>query len=249
MKERRKTSAAEFNAERPYERMDAMGADKLTDAELIAILIHSGDGSGDATAISRRLLNGNNPQNPPSLGILCGMSFKDLMKIRGIGKVKARRILALMELSIRLAQVRHEKGLIFNDPQKVFDYYRPRLAPEDREKLLLISLNLKLEKIGEHVLSSGTINATLISVREVFERALSDKATSILLIHNHPSGDPTPSRCDGESTERIAKAGLLLGIPLIDHIIVGNSYYSFMEDGRIDCSPKLYPGQIGEFIS
>ena len=113
MKERRKTSAAEFNAERPYERMDAMGADKLTDAELIAILIHSGDGSGDATAISRRLLNGNNPQNPPSLGILCGMSFKDLMKIRGIGKVKARRILALMELSIRLAQVRHEKGLIF----------------------------------------------------------------------------------------------------------------------------------------
>ena len=249
MRSKRSSGKAGFSAERPYERMDAMGADKLTDAELLAILLHTGDGTGDATELGRRLLTGGDPSASPSLSVLYGMTFRDLTKIRGIGRVKARRILALMELSVRLSQEKCLPKPVFRSAEQVFDYYRPRLTHEKREKLILITLNLRLAIIGEHLLSAGTINATLFSTREVFETALADGATSIILIHNHPSGDPAPSSYDRECTDRIEKAGYLMGIPLTDHIIIGSSYYSFREDGKIQYSPDIRPERTGELSS
>lgn len=218
--------------ERPYEKCMKYGSEVLTDAELLAVIIRTGTRGVQSVELSQEILSFSD-QEPGLLGIH-HLSVQDLMKIRGIGKVKAIQIKCIAELSIRIARASTSKGLCFQQPKTIAAHYMEVLRHEEQEKLLLLSLNTKNYLICEDVLSIGTVNATLITPRELFIKALRNGAVNLILLHNHPSGDPKPSKDDLLVTKRIQESGKLLGVGLLDHIIIGDHLYlSFKEQGII----------------
>ncbi|WP_130836923.1 RadC family protein [Lachnoclostridium sp. Marseille-P6806] len=219
--------------EQPYERFLRCGCRSLTDAELIAVILRTGTREHSAVEIARTILTGGVPSAEPDLSVLYELTLEDLMKIRGIGEVKAIKLLCLAELSKRLSQAKVQRELCFSSPESVYGYYREQFRHEKQERLILLLLDQRLSLIREETVSVGTVNTTLISTREVCVRALRRGAVNILLMHNHPSGDPAPSRQDIEVTERMAEACRILEIELLDHIIIGDGYTSFRESGYL----------------
>lgn len=216
-------------AERPYEKCEKMGAEALTDVELLAILLRTGTRGENALCLARRIL-----YHAGETGILGIHQFsrERLLKIKGIGKVKAIQISCISELAKRLAKASRSDMLSFSQPETIARYYMEDLRHEKQEIMKLLMLNSKARLIGEVYVSKGTVNSSLITPRELFIEALQKNAVSIVLMHNHPSGDPTPSREDMLTTKRILDAGALIGIELLDHIIIGNNcYISFREEG------------------
>ena len=153
--------------------------------------------------------------------------------MKGIGKVKAIQILCLSELAKRLSKASAEDMLNFDSPESIARYYMEDLRHEKREQMKLLLLNTKTKLIDEIIISKGTVNAAVISPRELFVEALQKGAVSIILLHNHPSGDPTPSREDILITKQIRDAGELLGVNLLDHIIIGDNCYISMREKKI----------------
>lgn len=231
--------------ELPYEKFQQRGAEALTDAELLAILLRTGPAPApDAPARHRdcpALALAENILSLPSgaydgLAGLARMSAADLMSVRGVGEVKAVRILCIFELARRIALARRTDLPAFPTPGAVADYCRPMFGGENRdvEQTVLLLLDAKGRLIHEKLLSMGTVNLSLVSPREIFLHALKYHAVHFLLLHNHPSGDETPSREDAEITKRLAGLGELMQIGLLDHIILGNDgYYSFREAGLL----------------
>ncbi len=216
--------------ERPYERFESVGPEALSDAELLAIILRSGVRGENSVDLAKRILSDS--QDEKSLLGLYHMSVKDLMKIPGIGKVKAIQLKCITELSKRLSKTDAKKSLIMNTPGTVARYYMEEFRHLEKEKALIILLNAGYKLITDLTLSSGTINQTLISTREVFKEALSHGAVFFMLLHNHPSGDPTPSKEDILMTSTLREAGEIMDIKLIDHIIIGdNKYISIRELG------------------
>ena len=155
----------------------------------------------------------------------------ELRQIDGIGKVKAIQLKTIAELSTRMAQAKAKDGLSFLRPDTVAAYYMERFRHENVEYIMLLLVDSGMHLIEEHILSKGTVNASLISPREVFICALQAQAAGVMLLHNHPGGNPVPSDNDFKVTERIRRVGQLTDIPLIDHIIIGdNRYFSFKEE-------------------
>lgn len=220
-------------AEMPYERFLSCGASSLTNAELLAIILRTGTKEKNATQLSREIL-GFFEEGSTDLSALHRMTLEDLKSIPGIGEVKAVKILSLAEISRRLVRERAASRLVFSSPSAVADYYMEQMRHLETETAVLVLLDNKMALLREEVLSLGTVNCTLLSPREIFLRALRWGAVNIMLLHNHPSGDPTPSGMDKEITERICKAGQILGIQLIDHLIIGDlSFTSLRECGCI----------------
>ena len=218
----------------PYEKFERLGPSALTDAELLAVIIRTGSGTHTPMQIGRLILESGGAKER-GLANLCHLSTADLMKIPGIGRVKAVKLGCITELSRRISAAELRPTLDFSKPERVAAYYMEELRHRDREHLILLSLNSRLKLIAASEISSGTVNGTVSSPREIYIRALSDGAVNIILLHNHPGGDPSPSRHDIETTEEIADAGRLLKIRLIDHLIIGDgNYYSFSENGLID---------------
>ncbi len=217
--------------ERPYEKCEQFGAGNLTDAELLAVLLRTGTRGESALQLSRKLLNPIFARD----GILSihHWSIEQLMKIKGIGKVKAIQLVCLSELTKRLAKATARKGLDFSTPSSIAEYYMEDMRHERQEEMKLLLLNTKSRLIGETNISKGTVNSAVISPRELFVEALQKNAVSIILLHNHPSGDPTPSKEDILITRRIKEAGMLIGIELLDHIVIGNHCYVSMREQRI----------------
>lgn len=216
-------------AERPYEKCEKLGAGRLTDVELLAVLLRTGTRGENAVSLARRIL-----YNAGESGILGihQFSMERLKKIKGIGRVKAIQISCISELAKRLAKASYSNTLCFSRPDTIARYYMEDLRHEKQEVMKLLMLNSKAKLIGEANVSKGTVNSSLITPRELFIEALQKDAVSIVLMHNHPSGDPTPSREDMLTTKRIQDAGALIGIELLDHIIIGNNcYISFREEG------------------
>lgn len=205
--------------EKPYEKCWQSGAGSLTDAELLSVILRTGSRGEPALELSRKILALSDGAG--LLGIY-HLSPRDLMRIRGVGKVKAIQLKCIAELSRRIAKGQARQSLTFQDPGTVAEYYMEDFRHEEQEKLLLITLNSKGRLLGETVLSQGTVNATLISPREIFLSALAQHAVSVILLHNHPSGDPTPSAEDITLTRRVKESGDILGIELLDHIIIGD---------------------------
>ena len=205
--------------EMPYEKCWTSGADSLTDAELLSVILRTGSKGEPALELSRKILS----QSVKSglLGIY-HLSLAELMKMKGIGKVKAIQLKCIAELSRRMAKEQAGTSLSFTEPESVAEYYMEDFRHEEQEKLLLIMLNSKGKLLGEEVISKGTVNATIISPREIFLCALRHHAVSIILVHNHPSGNPEPSEADICLTDRVRQSGELLGIELLDHIIIGD---------------------------
>ncbi len=220
------------NMERPYEKCAVHGVESLSDAELFAVLLRTGTKGENALELAKRLLYMGG--NHGILGIH-QFSWQRLMKLRGIGKVKAIQIVCLSELAKRLAKASAGEHLKFSSPLSIAEYYMEDLRHEKQEVMKLLLLNSKTALIGETTVSKGTVNASLITPRELFIEALEKEAVNIILLHNHPSGDPAPSRDDIVTTMRIYEAGALIGIHLLDHIIIGdNCYISFREEKLLE---------------
>lgn len=219
--------------EMPYEKFLRLGAGSLTEAELLAIIIRTGTKEDTPVDLGRKILALPSVREN-GLNGLHHVTVKELMSIKGIGKVKAVKLKCLTELSMRMAMSVAKKDLQFGNPSSVAEYYMEKLRHEKKEQVLILLLDYATRLIEEEVLSVGTANTSLLSPREVFVTALKAEAAYIILLHNHPSGDPTPSRQDRNITDEIRQIGDMIDIPLIDHIIIGdNKYMSFKEAGLL----------------
>ena len=213
----------------PYERFMTLGPGSLTEEELLAIIIRTGTRTATPMEIAAKVLSIGGAREQ-GLNSLYHVSLQELMKIDGIGEVKAVKLKCLAELSRRMASDRTMKKLIFTEPESIAAHYMEQLCHEEKEQVLLISLNHRMKLVDETVISVGTVNSSLLSSRDIFIHALRQGAVNILILHNHPGGDPTPSGADLLITDKIRRAGQLLDIKLLDHIIIGDhSYVSFKE--------------------
>lgn len=216
------------DSEQPYEKCKQYGTEMLSDAELLAVILRSGSRNKNALQIARTVLR----MKEKSLLNLCYMEMEDLMALDGIGEVKAIQLKCVAELAKRVARTSYKEQISMTEPKTVADYYMEQLRHDKKEKLILAMFNVKSQFLGDAVISMGTVNTALVSPREIFLQALSMHAVNIILIHNHPSGDPMPSNEDRRTTVRVMECGQMIGIYLADHIIIGdNKYMSFREKG------------------
>ena len=216
----------------PYEKCVSYGPEFLTDAELIACIIRSGTKEYTSVALAERLLNMRKGKD--GLAGLCSLGFEELTDVSGIGTVKAVQILCVFELAKRMSRQQAKKALNFSEPESIADYYMEDFRHKEQENLLLLLLDNKSNLLGEKLVFTGTVNASIVSPREIYLEALKFHAVGIILLHNHPSGDPTPSDADRRITRKVRDAGSLLDIPLLDHIIIGDkNYVSFHEEGYL----------------
>lgn len=216
----------------PYEKCIAYGPGFLTDAELIACILRSGTKEYTSVALAEQLLKLR--KGKEGLSGLCSLSYEELTEVPGIGRVKALQIQAVFELAKRMSRTEASKSLNFSNPESIANYYMEDFRHREQENLLLLLLDNKSSLLGEKLLFTGTVNASIVSPREIYLEALKYHAVSIILLHNHPSGDPTPSDADRRMTRKIKEAGEILDILLLDHIILGNrKYVSFHENGYL----------------
>lgn len=219
--------------DRPYEKSYRYGVGVLSDAELLSVILRTGSRRANALSTAYKILNAH-PVHKGIVG-LNYLTISELESIAGVGKVKAVQMKCLAEISKRMSKAVLKPFLSFQSPQSIADYYMENTRYLDKEYVYLLLFDSKHKLIKDIKISEGTINSSMLSPREVFVEALRYEAVFIILIHNHPSGDPTPSRQDVEITLDIFKAGQLIGINLSDHIILGNNcYVSLAERGIFD---------------
>ncbi len=215
----------------PYEKFMRLGPESLTESELLAIILRTGTREKSAVELACQVLSLAKYPREGLLG-LYDVSLEELMGISGIGMVKAVKLKCLAELSMRINTASAKQGLEFKDSSSVAAYFMEKLRHRDTECVVLACTDSKGQLLKEAKLSDGSVRASLISPREIFLEALHCKAVHILLVHNHPSGDPAPSRADRELTQNVKELGDKMDIPLLDHIIIGdNRYVSFKEMG------------------
>lgn len=214
--------------ERPRERMIREGAEALSNQELLAILLRTGTHRESVLQLASRLL-----KEIGSIRRLYDISIDELMQIKGIGQAKAVQIKAGVELGRRVAQKAKEQAVI-RSPQDAAAYLIERLQLESQEKFYCLYLNTKNQVVFEKTVFVGSLNASIVHPREVYKEALKWSAASIIVAHNHPSGDPTPSHEDIQVTRRLKEAGEILGIECLDHLIIGaDRYISLKEKGYL----------------
>lgn len=217
-------------SEQPYEKFLQSGAESLSDAQLLAIIIRTGTKEQKSIDLARKVLSLT--KGDDNLLAILKLSLKELQQIKGIGIVKAIQIKCIAELSRRITKTTAKSRLCMNNPRTIADYYMEDLRFVNQEVILLVMVDTKNQFLNDKIISKGTVNASLISPREIFLESLNNQAVYIILIHNHPSGDPTPSKEDILTTKRIKEAGVLIGIKLLDHIIIGDrKYVSLKEQG------------------
>ncbi len=215
-------------SEQPREKFFRYGASVLSDAELLAVILRNGTRHMTALQLAQALL----AQGDQNLLNLIHMNPEEMKKLSGIGSVKAAQLKCIAELAVRIARTDRVRSICLSEPASVACYYMESLRHETKEKLVLAMFDAKSNLLGDEVISVGTVNFSLVSPREIFIKALECHAVHIVLLHNHPSGDPTPSEADVEVTKRVMESGNILGIALADHIIIGdNRYISFRENG------------------
>lgn len=218
------------DSEKPYEKFLKSGPKSLSDAELLAVVIRSGTNGRRSIEVSQDFLSTGNR----NLLNLYAISYEDMLKIYGIGPVKAIQLKCIAELSKRISETKYRERICMNNPKSIADYYMERMRHEKKEMLMLLLFDAKCRLLEDVMMSVGSATSTFVSPREIFLAAFQYNAVQIILLHNHPSGTPEPSAEDDAVTERVAESGKLLGIPLADHIIIGDhSFYSYHEHQRI----------------
>jgi DNA repair protein RadC len=214
-------------SERPRERLIKHGGAALSDAQLLAILLRTGSGDRGVMDLAISLLD-----TFKSLRNVDNASLSDLSSIKGIGTAKIAQIKAAFELGRRLMAESGNDGPLFLSSSAVYSCFAPRFKNLKKELFLCLLLDVKTRFIKEVKISEGTLTNSLIHPREAFKEAIRESAAAVIFIHNHPSGDPSPSRDDITVTERLKKAGEIIGISMLDHIIIGDgSYVSLKEKG------------------
>lgn len=216
--------------DRPRERLERLGAESLSNAELLAILIGTGNAEQDAVQLMQRILSDCH-NNLNSLG---KMTLAELQAYKGIGPAKAISILAACELGKRRAREKAEERRNLNSATAIYDYMHTKLQDADVEEAWILLMNQACKLIEAKRISHGGITETAVDVRIIIKEALLKNATVLALCHNHPSNNARPSREDDRLTERVSKACELMRIHFLDHIIVcDGSYYSYHENGRV----------------
>jgi len=216
--------------DRPYERLINYGVDKLTNEELLAILLKTGTKKFSAKVLATTIM-----ANVNKIEALKTVNYNQLIKIKGIGPSKACVILAAIELGKRInSEIVTIKGLKVNNAKIVYDYYKNVFQDKYQEYFYCLYLDNAKRVIGEKLLFIGTLNFSVVHPREIYKEAYLLSASSIVCIHNHPSGNIMPSNEDKNITMSIKEVGNILGIKMVDHIIIGkDSYYSFFESGLL----------------
>jgi DNA repair protein RadC len=215
--------------DRPREKLLLRGPAALSDAELLALIIGSGSGKVTAVDLAKSLISEHR-----NLAELSKLSVDELSRNRGLGKARSAEIVAAFEIGRRLARTRDVDRIQVNGPEDVARYMQPILAHLKREVfevLLLNSANVIQKQVK---ISEGNLNASIVHPREVFKAAIDGLAASVILVHNHPSGNPEPSNEDKMITRQLVESGKIIGIPVHDHLIIaGNTYTSFAERGLL----------------
>lgn len=221
--------------ERPRERLLKEGSEALSDAQLLAILLRTGSDQENALQLAMHLLKKFHP-----LSSLVNVSTTELCSVRGIGPAKAAQLKASFELGRRFLSSPLSEGLKMNKSQQVFRHFSTRLRAVKKELFITILLDQKNKVIRDVTISEGNLTSTVVHPREVFSPALRESAASVIFLHNHPSGDPSPSREDQAITKRLVNVGHLNGIPVLDHVIIGSdNYFSFADAGQIEQPPAF----------
>ena len=217
-------------SDKPRERLYQYGSENLSDEELISIILKTGTKGMSVKEVSLKLL-----ENVGDIKKLKDIGINTLMGINGIGKVKAIEIKAAIELGRRI-YIENNKlgGIILNNSLKIYEYFKDLVGNKKQEYFYTVYVDTKGRYIDKKCLFVGTINNSIVHPREIFKEAYLLSANGIICIHNHPSGDPTPSKEDVVITRKIKEIAMIHGIRLVDHLIVGaNSYYSFYEDNKL----------------
>ncbi len=206
------------------------GFENLSDSELLAIIIRTGGGGANATELASKVLAHNRRQ----LLNLYDMEVDDLMGITGIGRTKALQLKAVGEAAKRLTRARRQSGIIFNDATSLASYYMEAMRHEPQEVSMAAFFDVKGAFIGDRRISVGSLSNATVSPRDVFRHALHANAAFVTVLHNHPSGDPSPSHADDQVTRVLLSSGMILNIPLLDHIIIGdNTFFSYYDSGLL----------------
>ncbi|MDQ3841380.1 MAG: DNA repair protein RadC [Actinomycetota bacterium] len=213
---------------RPRERLLTAGPSALSDGELLGLLFGIGSREKTAVELAQAVIS-----EAGGLHGLYDVSVHGLMEVNGIGEAKACIILAAVELGRRIGHVRNPGRPVISSPADVDSLLRGRIANLDRENFVVVLLNTKNEVIETPLVSVGTLSASLVHPREVFKPAVRASAASVILAHNHPSGKAEPSQEDRDVTRRIGEAAEVLGIEVLDHVIVGDGYFSMKEHGML----------------
>ena len=206
--------------ERPRERLYEKGADSLADAELLALQLGTGTRGQTAVDVAREML-----AQYGSLSGLAGREVAELMRVRGVGRVKAVRLAAAFELTRRLRSRGGDGKVTLGSPERVFDHFGPLMEDLKKEVFRVALLDAQNGLLKDVVVSEGTLSASLVHPREVFKPAIVESAASLILLHNHPSGDPTPSKEDVRLTRQLAECAKLLDLRIHDHLIVGKGQF------------------------
>jgi DNA repair protein RadC len=214
--------------ERPRERLIKNGASALSDSELLAIILRTGSKKENVINLSQRILGEYNIKQ------LSQINLTQLMKIHGIKESKAAQISACFEIARRLESFNNVEKPKISSPEDVYRRLFPRMREQKKEMFIELCLDTKNQILKEEVISVGSLNANVVHPREVFKLALTESAAHLIVAHNHPSGDPTPSREDIEITKKLVETGNIMGITVLDHVIIGDGrHFSMKEAGHI----------------
>ncbi|WP_412966199.1 RadC family protein [Fredinandcohnia sp. 179-A 10B2 NHS] len=215
--------------ERPRERLVTEGPESLSNLELLAILLRTGSKEESVIQLSNRLLH-----QFEGLRLLKDATVEEITAIKGIGQAKAVQIMASIELGRRIGKLQYEDRYVIRSPEDGAKYVMEDMRFLSQEHFVCLYLNTKNQVIHRQTIFIGSLNASIVHPREVYKEAFRRSAASIICVHNHPSGDPTPSREDIEVTKRLVECGKIIGIELLDHLIIGeHKYVSLKEKGYV----------------
>lgn len=221
-------------SERPYEKLEMYGADTLSNTEILAIIIKSGTREESSLTTAQKILSMKN-KNSDSLRFIQDMSIKEFMEIKGIGKVKAIQLKAVCEFAKRLSKPIEAPQVQISCPEDIANLLMDELKYEKREMVKVILLNMKNIVIKIVNICLGSDNSAILKPRDVLSEAVKLGIPKVALVHNHPSGDPTPSKADIEFTDRLGQAASIMGIELLDHIVIGDCKFEsiFLDSIRL----------------
>lgn len=214
--------------DRPREKLLDRGAQSLSTVELLAVVLRSGTEGETVVDQARALLeaSGNTLRGLTALGP------SDLRRVKGVGPAKVAQVLALVEIAKRFGEEEFAPGAAFTNSHDIFAHFRERLAGERQEQFYAVLLDNKNRKLKDVCISQGSLTASIVHPRDVYLSVIRESAAAVVFVHNHPSGDPTPSAEDIEITRRLRQVGELVGVRVLDHLVIGRGrYVSFVDDG------------------
>lgn len=218
-------------SERPYEKCEMYGSQYLSEAELLAVIIRTGTRNLKSIELAQEILK--LAYDKGGLYYLNHLTPNELQSIKGVGRVKAIQIQCMLEMTRRMAKARFKTDLKWTNPEEIAAYYMEDMRYHTQEHLILVMLNAKHQRIKDVVISKGLVDSSMIRPREIYIEAMRYEAVKIILIHNHPSGDPTPSNDDISVSKRVKQVGELMGISLLDHIIIGDHTFVSLHERKL----------------